>query len=498
MFKPIPTADVIVRPFKAYKDWQFDQNTLPVHLIQSLTGSYDQYENIYISGSGYQLNEYALDKSIRTLYYNGTPKLVGVVTNWDVTKYKKNQIYKYIVAPSDSTTLKEYNYYYDTSKGSYVNEFQDYLNANGLFVTDLGQILRNQFADITKLYGSMKNLGSVQERYIGNRYFLWIVPQRYVGEEIKPGSFRLIDYGRTKSTFNGTTEYVTITDDGYGNLIEDQNDFVGLRAADMGQFSGSYTSSYQVAPQRSAFQSTEGIISPIDINSFDFGDESTKETEELNYNYNKSISQSIEDIDRTDFQNSYLVSSGSNDLPYPIQNPKKVVGNIFYANGIITLTHQTELDEDCNCGGQENYNFGWNGYHMEFQSTKTIYENEAFIQVKPNEFNISTNPTATTWKDGARYVNRYIEINPPDAPYSQSFYDYDFRIPSKVNPNVKAGFGEYERSSSLDPTGSYLAPYVTSIGLYDAEYNLVAVGKVPIKPKMAPNYPINFVVRFDT
>ena len=53
-------------------------------------------------------------------------------------------------------------------------------------------------------------------------------------------------------------------------------------------------------------------------------------------------------------------------------------------------------------------------------------------------------------------------------------------------------------SSSIDPTGSYLAPYITTIGLYDDELNMVAVAKLPQPIKSLPEYPVNFIVRFDT
>jgi hypothetical protein len=63
---------------------------------------------------------------------------------------------------------------------------------------------------------------------------------------------------------------------------------------------------------------------------------------------------------------------------------------------------------------------------------------------------------------------------------------------------VFSGFGEYDYSSSLDTTGSYLAPYITTIALYDNDLNMVAVAKLPQPIKSMPDYPLNFIVRFDT
>jgi hypothetical protein len=53
-------------------------------------------------------------------------------------------------------------------------------------------------------------------------------------------------------------------------------------------------------------------------------------------------------------------------------------------------------------------------------------------------------------------------------------------------------------SSSVDPTGSYLAPYITTIGLYDDNNQMVAVAKLAHPIKSYPDYPLNFIIRFDT
>ena len=59
-------------------------------------------------------------------------------------------------------------------------------------------------------------------------------------------------------------------------------------------------------------------------------------------------------------------------------------------------------------------------------------------------------------------------------------------------------FAYYEYNLSLDPTGSFLAPYITTIGLYDNDMNMVAVAKLPQPIKSLPDYPENFIIRFDT
>jgi hypothetical protein len=74
----------------------------------------------------------------------------------------------------------------------------------------------------------------------------------------------------------------------------------------------------------------------------------------------------------------------------------------------------------------------------------------------------------------------------------------DYRYGSKVTTGVSGGFEHYYLSSSTDSTGSFLTPFITTIGLYDDANELLAVAKLPRPIKNEPSYPVNFIVRFDT
>ena len=74
----------------------------------------------------------------------------------------------------------------------------------------------------------------------------------------------------------------------------------------------------------------------------------------------------------------------------------------------------------------------------------------------------------------------------------------DYRFTSSVNSNKLAGFEHYDLSGSMDSTGSFLAPFITTIGLYDDDMDLVAVAKLPQPIKSEPDIPVNFIIRFDT
>jgi hypothetical protein len=73
----------------------------------------------------------------------------------------------------------------------------------------------------------------------------------------------------------------------------------------------------------------------------------------------------------TDDSFSNLLDSGSN-----------VAGNIFYDRGMVVLTRDV-------ISGSVMSNFT-----LEYRSTQTIYENEIFVSVLENEFNVSQNPSA--------------------------------------------------------------------------------------------------------
>jgi hypothetical protein len=141
-----------------------------------------------------------------------------------------------------------------------------------------------------------------------------------------------------------------------------------------------------------------------------------------------------------------------------------VYGNIFYDRGLVVLTKDVVSGSTLS------------DFRLDYRSTNTIYENEIFLSVLENEFNVSQNPTAVD-------EGRYIKFN---------------TFTSSFDTNIHGGFADYDASSSIDPTGSYLAPYITTIGLYDGDNQMVAVAKLPRPIKSLPDYPVNFIVRFDT
>jgi hypothetical protein len=173
-----------------------------------------------------------------------------------------------------------------------------------------------------------------------------------------------------------------------------------------------------------------------------------------------------------------------------------IVGNVFYDRGLIVLTKNVISGSILN------------QFTLNFRSIKTIYENEIFLSVLENEFNYSQNPSAVIEYGGEVIKHMVTDKNDITGNTLKqiSVYDAGTKVVrgayhpyiSEIDPNRFGSFDDFEYSSSLDPTGSYLAPYITTIGLYDDDLNMVAVAKLPQPIKSEPNYPLNFIVRFDT
>jgi hypothetical protein len=164
-----------------------------------------------------------------------------------------------------------------------------------------------------------------------------------------------------------------------------------------------------------------------------------------------------------------------------IDSASNVKGNIFYDRGFVIAT------KDIQSGSS------FTDYSLQYRSTRTIYENEIFISVLESEFNVSTNPTALVGEtyDTESVNYTYKNYDGSTGVTTINYYNLNY---ARINPL----FWEYDFSASNDPTGSYLAPYITTIGLYDDEMNMVAVAKLPQPIKSLPDYPLNFIIRFDT
>jgi hypothetical protein len=303
-------------------------------------------------------------------------------------------------------------------------------------------------------YGTIKptysDIEKVKQRVLNDKAYVYTIPQIKFGEEIKPNSVIL-----TSQLLNET-----ILDDGFGNLSSNYNSYI-FKQIDIENSlfifedpDGTELTAY-IVPY---FDTNNNVQSGIDIENSIF----------------HILYQEIFYLIKIDVETSFISWLGVfNDT---LKVSPVVMGNVFYSHGIITITRDTDTSRI----GMLDSN-----WQLNYQSTNTIYENEILLVVDEDEFNTSTNPTAVNF------------VNLQNVEYTTSFEGtkrtskYDAAI-------IKPEFLAYEYSASIDPTGSYKAPYVTTIGLYDENMDMVAVAKLATPIKSTPDLPVNFLVRIDT
>jgi len=394
MLKRIPKSDISIRPFKAYKEWNFSSGSTQIDVLEADENSSDLnfIPTGSLTGSTYPKN--SIHGNIKSIFYNG----------------------------QDDNPI--------TRIGFKTNNYTIFTNA--------------------------------KERNLGSYAKIISIPNIYVGEGMKKNSVVVSDGG------------IIYVDDGFGNL---RGSDVILRLDTM-DFNSSFITYFNL----------ENTLLTLTIVSIDVVNM------EIIFNYNSiNYTQKIIELD---LQNNILEVD---EMPF-LDDVTGVFGNVFYNQGIIVFTKypNTRL---------------LNNWELSYKSTQTIYEHEYLLISNQDEFNVSTNPTAVveigkeiefitgsdnkiytvTTNPGVKYIRKKSTLE------NGNILDYRFTGSySSSNSASYAGFEHYDLSSSIDTTGSFLTPMITTIGLYDDDCQLVAVAKLPQPIKSEYDIPINFIVRFDT
>jgi len=405
MLKRIPKSDISIRPFKAYKQWDFNQASADIVLLEAEEGNYTStLSNVITTGSlsGSSYNKHSVFGQLRAQFYNG---------------HEDNPFVRYGDKSSD------YN----------IQE-------------------------------------STRDRYLSGSAKVISIPQIYVGEGIKKGSVLLIDK-------NGVT--TSFIDDKFGNLIGAAGDSITFGKIDLQEHSlnfldiasNAYSGTFHTIPYV-GFDLSDGTFDII-YNGTNYY------LNVVSFNMNTGV-MVVENI-------PFLEGAAGSDK----------IGNIFYTQGLIVLTRDAAAKLNTN-------------WELSFKSTKTIYEHEYLLIANDDEFNVSQNPTAVveigkqtefitgsdgkvqkvTTTPGVKYIKRLTTLENGDT--------LDYRFASNYTSSVSGGFEHYDLSGSIDSTGSFLAPFITTIGLYDDDCQLVAIAKLPQPIKSMPDLTVNFIVRFDT
>ena len=133
------------------------------------------------------------------------------------------------------------------------------------------------------------------------------------------------------------------------------------------------------------------------------------------------------------------------------------VGNIFYNNGMAIVSDPRPKYANALLGNAGNFDYDGitNGFEGQFRSTKTIHEHEIICKIRKNEFNYTQNPTILNDNLGnSSIIDKYV-------------------------------------------TNPYFNPYITTVGLYNEDRELVAVAKLGTPLQKRDDVDMNIIVRFD-
>ena len=166
------------------------------------------------------------------------------------------------------------------------------------------------------------------------------------------------------------------------------------------------------------------------------------------------------------------------------------VGNVLYEQGLLVIT-DTGSYKDIGKQGKP--------FTLKHKATHTIYEHEYVLHAKPNEFNRSSNVSVTENRTG---FTRYAQTQSVDVGGIND-RTWTYRLFPAGDRPALSGTGSFATSHTGEPTTisgvkhSSWNPYVTQIGLYDEDDDLLAVGKVAQPIKLSKDLQTTFVVRFD-
>jgi hypothetical protein len=206
---------------------------------------------------------------------------------------------------------------------------------------------------------------------------------------------------------------------------------------------------------------------------------------------NRGTGRAITDFSEIQFYNKELIQSEITDL---YQNPfllSRCVGNVFYEHGIIALTNRNAIYTGSGLGT------GADGFSVQFQATKTSTEYEYQCQIDEYQFNGTTNPSVVVGRSGSIFIptgSKYISNGSLETP--EYLDTIDLVLPA-ANSSYDLSYSPGTAYENFT-THSEFGTYVTNIGLYNPDNELLAIAKLSNPIKNDPELQLRFVVRFDS
>ena len=288
----------------------------------------------------------------------------------------------------------------------------------------------------------------------------------------------LISVQNTTGVYNSIKQlyYTNYLTSSWGDIVPTSSIIPGALASDTTFIGQLQSPRYENYLQSTLTQSrnlptgtgvSEGDITVISIPQRLFGENIVPTTFEVTYTSSTNIGTSaIDDGEGNLILTSISGSGGWNNGAYGSAlygqggsegTINDIIGQIFYSHGIVVFTTSsfTQMSSDISASGEDLSNFS-----ISFSSSITIYEHQYKCMISENEFGYSLNPS--------------IISSSTDLTGSLNDVYYDFA------------------------TGSDFDPYLTTIGLYNNNSDLLAVGKLSYPLPISKYCDTTILINFDT
>ena len=189
--------------------------------------------------------------------------------------------------------------------------------------------------------------------------------------------------------------------------------------------------------------------------------------------YDNSLSSSFAEFAAGNFNDSDMIKSTGS-----------FAGNVFYDEGLLIFTNTGSKFVDAGTGK------GTDGFSLKYKSQVTIYEHSYTCIVGEGEFNGTSNISATFERSGS---NTFIGTNTGSYAWKNLLPAGDALYKSGSFNNIIRQAQKYEGFVSH----SKFSPYITKVGLYSDDNELIAVGQLARPIKNDDELSISINVRFD-
>tara|TARA_Y100001938_G_C8079166_1_gene428000 strand:- start:107 stop:1093 length:987 start_codon:yes stop_codon:yes gene_type:complete len=287
----------------------------------------------------------------------------------------------------------------------------------------------------------------------------------------------------------------TVSQSYYNSLNHLFYDNAYHNSASMGGFAGNYevyddymypNPNNQPQHRNKFFES--GIL--LDISSSLYGERIRSGSLKISNRYHPGAGNTIwivdDGIGNLYASGSRLVVSQSSDTH--ISSSENYIGNVFYEDGLIVITETGSFN------GTQSWSGSLDSASIEFEAETSFITKQVYCKIKKTEYNMTTNQTILHSSSSSQSI---------DLPWYSYYAANGIPYPGGRKPAKREDYMTYEFTSMDDFVISKqflhrdFSPYMSKIGLYNANRDLIMVATFPTPIKKSKYSDMTIVVQYD-